>query len=222
MPSTRLKVKSSTELDLAAKMAHRIKQIEFLKPRTIEDAEAMIPVLDDKIGRYNEAFSPWRTRSGSLEDAIAGLADEVAQMDLSQKVRDEMHSIFRAIEGTEKLIARTAMENLYMDVLPTALRAESGATAFAREFIEAAKSYTEFDAAGKMDPERYSINPYEYMLNVYEFGFSSICRREQLIPGGKKEILLVYVPLEIHGIKQIGAYFHGDEGILYNPKVNLQ
>jgi|GEM_PF-3002432 hypothetical protein len=204
-------------------LSERINRINFLQPRGMEDAEKMVSTLSQRVISYENALMPWKLGSYSWEDTLMDLTHEMAEMDLRTEESGILQGKIEIAEKAKPGVADMAMKNFYlefaMDGSDTSLLAESRARKlaenFAGTFINDVHFYLAFEAAkGRYTKFETLQNPFEYVLQIYELGLSPVCHVK--IPSIKngRENFIVYVPLDIDGMKELGAYVHEDKKII--------
>lgn len=182
----------------------KIKSIRYFVPgRTINEANALLPKVNELVENHIQALSTWRQENDSLQHASDSLWDMARVTAIKS---DHPNTWDLAWDYAWKQASYAARDNYgwygggYVSG-ETARDAARDAAKYAARFIafESAK-----DALG-------SANPFSDIVELYKMGLKPTYFRKI----NDQERFVVDFPLKIDGKFLIGCYTHGDKEILF-------
>jgi hypothetical protein len=182
----------------------KIKSIRYFTPaRTIEEANSLLPKVNELVENHIQALNPWKQENHSLQHASDSLWD-IARV-IAMKA-DRPNTWDLAWDYAWKQASYLARDN-YGWYGSGFVSGETVRDA-ARDAAKYAARFIAFESAkDKLD----SPNPFSYLVELYTMGLKPTYFRN--IDG--QERFVVDFPLKTGDKFLIGCYAHGDKEILF-------
>lgn len=188
-----------------AESVDKLKSIKYFLPsRTIEEANSLLPKINDLIENHIKSLNSWKKENDTLQHASDSLWDiaRVAAMKA-----DRQNTWDSAWDYAWKQASYFARDNYgwygggYV----------SGETArdAARDAAKYASRFVAFESA---KDKLGSPNPFSYLIELYALGLKPTYFRKI----GDDEKFVVDIPLKINGKTLLGCYAHGDKEIQFS------
>ncbi len=180
----------------------KIKSIKYFTPaRTIEEANALLPKVNELVENYIQALSPWK-QENSLQYASDSLWDLAR---VTAMKADHPNTWDMTWDYVWKQASYSARDNYgwygggYV----------SGETAkdAARDAAKYAARFVAFESA----KEKLGKNPFGYLMELYTLGLKPTYFRKI----NDQERFVVDFPLKVGDKFLIGCYAYGDKEILF-------
>ncbi len=182
----------------------KIKSIKYFAPsRTIEEANLLLPKVNQLVENYVKALGAWKRENDSLQHASDSLWD-IAR--IAAMKADRPNTWDSAWDYAWKQASYSARDNYgwygggYV----------SGETArdAARDAAKCAARFVAFESAkDKLD----NTNPFSFLVELYAIGLKPTYFRKI----DEQERFIVDLPLKVADKFLIGCYVHGDKEILF-------
>jgi len=196
---------SPNETFSISESAEKLKSIKYFMPsRTIEEANLLLPQINDLIENYIKSLDSWKKENDTLQHASDSLWD-IAR--IAAMKADRQNTWDSAWDYAWKQASYSARDNYgwygggYV----------SGETArdAARDAAKCAARFVAFESA---KDKLGSPNPFSYLVELYALGLKPTYFRKI----DEKEKFVVDMPLKVNGKSLLGCYAHGDKEILFS------
>ncbi len=196
---------SKPSISSISESVEKLKSIKYFLPtRSIEDANQLLPKINELIDNYIKSLTPWKRENDNLQHASDSLWD-IAR--IAAMKADRPNTWDSAWDFVWKQASYSARENYgwygggYVSG-ETARDAARDAAKYAARFVvfESAK-----DKLGNQ-------NPFSYITEIYALGLKPTYFRKI----NEMDRFVVDLPLKVDGKFLLGCYGHGDKEILFS------
>jgi len=199
-----LKLSKSSEAIPINDLVSKIKAIKYFVPaRTMEEANSILPKVDEIIDGYVRSLEPWKREGSTLQNASDSLWD-LARI---AAVKSENPNTWDLAWDYAWKEASYSARNNYGWYGGGYISGESARDA-ARDAAKYAARYMAYESAKESMP---SPNPFSFVIDLYSIGLRPTYFRKI----GEQERFVVDLPLKSENKFLLGCYAHGDKEILF-------
>ncbi len=182
----------------------KIKSLRFFTPaRTIEEANLIIPKVEEIVSGYAKALEPWRREGASLQDASDSLWDLARIAATKAGIGNVWDSVWDYVWKESSQSAR----NNYGWYGGGYVSGETARDA-ARDAAKYAARYIAFESA--KDRMQHQ-NPFGFVIELYSMGLKPTYHRKI----NEQERFVVDIPIKSGDKSVLGCYVQGDREVLF-------
>ncbi|MDE1829145.1 MAG: hypothetical protein KGI25_02365 [Thaumarchaeota archaeon] len=182
----------------------KIKSIKYFTPaRTVEEANSILPKVNELIENHVKALSPWKQEGNSLQYASDSLWDLARIVAMRSGVTNTWDS---AWDYAWKEASYSARDN-YGWYGGSYVSGETARDA-ARDAAKYAARYIVYESAKEKMKEQ---NPFSSIIELYSMGLKPTYFRKV----DEQEKFVVDLPIKKGNEFTLGCYVHGDREILF-------
>ncbi len=199
-----MKLSQPSETDLINDLVSTVKSIKYFTPvRTIEEANSILPRVNEIIDGYVKSIEPWKKEGYTAQNTSDSLWDLARVAAMKSNRPNTWDSVWDYVWKEASYSAR----NNYGWYAGSYLSGESARDAARDAAKYAARCVAYESAKDKMQKP----NPFSFIIELYSIGLRPTYFRKV----DEQERFVVDFPLKNENKFLLGCYVHGDKEILF-------